>query len=159
MSMSVVQGTEDTPRVKPSPLFNRMANDIADCYRDASLAGAEMRQAADSIEAFRAALSNADAPYGAWDEIDDAVGRAFARGHLPALLHLREQFQKAVIEIILSGVREALAADSEAGCRAYIRECARAICRWRSDVQTALANENVPAHPAHAASVETARAL
>jgi tetratricopeptide (TPR) repeat protein len=142
-----------------TPFFEPMLAPIAETYRDSSLAGADMRQVVDGIEPFRAALLRPDAPYGAWDDIDDAIGRAFGREHLPALLQLRERFRETVLQSILADVRQALAADSGGGSRAYLRYYAGALSRWRSEVHDALANENFVPHPAHAASVEDVRLL
>jgi tetratricopeptide (TPR) repeat protein len=112
---------------------------IADAYREAALAGADMVKAVNALEATRRALVARRTGLRALGELDDQVGSADS----PPLRRVLAELRKRIFELIrdeeLARLREAFAEDPEAATSDWIDSFAAALAYWRVDLCEALA--------------------
>jgi tetratricopeptide (TPR) repeat protein len=130
---------------------------LADAYRAAALAGADMHKATEALETIRVPLSDRDKPYPAWDAIDNQIGRADLDRLVPALSELRHRFEQGVVRGTLERVRAELGRDPQTGWTAWLHSYTEALGFWRLPLCLALVDEPLPTPPAESNVVATTR--
>ena len=107
---------------------------VADGYRDASLGGASMRRAVDSLEAARSLVLEGTDPFEIWDRLDGLVADVVDDPLQPVVNNLRERYADEVARRALGLVRRAFEEGPEAGWRAWVRTYAGVLAGWRTSV-------------------------
>lgn len=118
---------------------------IAESYRDAALAGINMRAATEAFETMRSAMLLDGNPLDAWDTIDDQVNRSFeVRGLQPLLIDLREQWKKVIFDDEYERLDNLFENDPKNGWIAWLHSFAAALTRFRLDLCNHLCERPLP---------------
>jgi tetratricopeptide (TPR) repeat protein len=132
------------PAVPPPTLVeDGLLHLVADAYRAAALDGANMRRAAEALEAIRSAAPP-DAYFDIWAAIDKQIGLADEAALQRTLNDLRADYAKAAIDHELTNRKRALTKDPDEGWRDWLRAFADALDHWRWQLLFALAKAPLP---------------
>lgn len=129
--------------------MNRMFNldeiiqAMADAYYAAAAKNAEMRSAAEALEAIRVAVIQEPDIFKTWYVFNEQIGRAEPERLQPALIRLRNWFEEKVYANEIARLHEIFHQDPEAGWKEWLRTYTEAFCYWRVDTLcTALIKES-----------------
>jgi tetratricopeptide (TPR) repeat protein len=146
----------ETAGAAPSLAGDALLYLVADAYRAAALEGANMRRAADALEAIRTSAAPEEY-FAVWRAIDQQIGLADETALQRSLSSLREGFVEAVIAHELARLERALAADASAGWVDWLRTYADALDHWRWPLMLRLADAPLLFPPGTASDVESIR--
>jgi Flp pilus assembly protein TadD len=120
---------------------------VAAAYCAAAHAGADMHAATTALEMIRAALSSGEPAMSAWAVVDEQIGRADLTRLLPALVELRDDFQRHVIADAVQRLRAIDAQSPQDAWRSWVGAYVESFsdAGWRVNYSRALANEALPA--------------
>ena len=121
-----------------------IANAVADAYRDAVLAGAEMVRATPILERARLSLLTEPDALRTWRLLDAEIGAADPGSVRPVLMSLRNWFTAELFAQQIRLLREAFERDEEAGWRHWLRDFAEALGQWRTRLCRALVEADLP---------------
>ena len=110
---------------------------LADAYRDAALAGADMVQAVAILESLRVPLADGADVFSAWKVTGDAIGRGGPGPLRDVLVALRGRIHDRLVAAHLDYVRTR-PDDGQARARAWLELLARALAELRLEVVTAI---------------------
>jgi tetratricopeptide (TPR) repeat protein len=130
---------------------------LADAYFSASLAGADMRKAADALESTRGWLVESADPFRAWAAMDFQIGRADLASLVPCLVELRLRFRKAFAQDELSNFRRSFERDGAAGWTELVDRLGRALLFWREDLCSELLDAGFPCPPGESETLQMLR--
>jgi len=137
-------------RITLTPGLAREA--LADAYRDAALAGADMTVAVAVLEEIRAALAGGADLFEAWDATSAAVGRSDP-GPLRAVVStLRDRVHAHLLAARLKDLRS-LPPGGQERAEAWLTLTAEALIQLRPDLLAAVSSVDVPAAAANVASL------
>lgn len=111
---------------------------IADAYRAAVFANADMRNATEALESLRPVVLREEDCYRVWDTIDAQIGMADPDGLQPVLVSLRDRYVDHVCSEAVADLREVFELDVENGQREWLRTYAEALSKWRFELCHAL---------------------
>lgn len=104
------------------PLFtsDQLVALLADAYYDAAKRDANMRAAVEVLESARAALFKEESVVKLWALINDQVGRAEPEHLQPALIRVREQFERAALAQQIERLADIFERDQQEGWREWL---------------------------------------
>lgn len=124
---------------------DQTTNFLADAYRDAALARANMRMAADAIETMRVAMLSENNIFDAWDILDSQVNIASGEQNLqPVLIALRERWEIMILDDECERLRQIFNEDPEVGWKAWLNSYADAVAQFRLDFAGELCKVSLP---------------
>jgi len=127
---------------------------IADAYRAAALAGADMPVSTRALEAVRAAASQAgDAAFAALDEVYRQAGRTNETALAPVLMDFGHAIEAARAAEDMEAIRQTLARDAARGWVEFRCRFARALAEFKGDVVDGIAEADLPLAPEQKAIV------
>jgi tetratricopeptide (TPR) repeat protein len=111
---------------------------IADVYRGASLANANMRSVADALESLRSEVAPEADVFSLWTQISGHIGRAGSADGQSALQALRERFIECAAADAVTSVGAAYERSAEDGWNEWLRSFAAGLLGWRLPLCVAL---------------------
>ena len=129
---------------------------LADAYREAALAGLNMRSATERLEAVRTDLAQESDYHKAWDKLDEHIGRTLDKRLREVLVGARERLMREIIHGEISRLTTIISTNPEHGWDEWLRIYAAALVNWRMQLAKALAEAEL-AFPA--ASLPVSRKL
>ena len=117
---------------------------IADAYRAAALAEAEMVRTTPILERVRTSLLTEVDALQTWRMLDAEIGAADASSFRPALVSLRNWFTTELFAQQIRLLRDAFQRDAEGGWRTWLRQFAEALAQWRMSLCCALVETDLP---------------
>ncbi len=118
---------------------------LADAYREASLAGANMRIAAEAIETMRAAMLSGNDIFDAWNILDQQVNLASESPVLKqVLIALREHWETMIFDDECERLQQIFYSDSAIGWKAWLNSYAGALSQFRLDFASELCKISLP---------------
>jgi tetratricopeptide (TPR) repeat protein len=128
---------------------------LADAYRDAALAGADMAAVVAILEEIRSSLTGGVDLYQAWQATSGAIGSSGPGPLRPVLVTLRDQLHARLLRLRLDDL-DALPAASDERARAWLELLTEALVRLHAEVVAAISGMRLPdsmAPVAHLAKV------
>ncbi len=121
---------------------------IADAYREAALAAANMRAATETLEAMRVTMLSESDLLLAWDKLDAQVNQAAdARGLQPVLVGLREQWKKIILHDECERLKGIFERDPALGWIGWLHTFVDALTKFRLDFCKQLCEAPLPFPP------------
>ncbi|WP_409467332.1 tetratricopeptide repeat protein [Streptomyces sp. HC307] len=117
---------------------------LADAYRDAALAGANMHHAVDVLEHLRGAAHEGADLYRLLEVADARAGEAVGKPLLPVLDRLRDRFIGVLCETLTESLRSSLDHGPDSGRREWLRCWAEALMHYREPVLRHLLTVDLP---------------
>ena len=117
---------------------------VADAYRDALLAGAEMVRATPILERARMSLLTEPDALRTWRLLDAEIGAADPGSMRPVLMSLRNWFTTELFTQQGRLHREAFERNADAGWRIWLRDFAEALGHWRVRLCQVLVDADLP---------------
>lgn len=117
---------------------------LADAYYRAALAGADMRGAAETLEAIRRAMAvHADA-FRTWDGISQQIAVADPDRLRPVLIDFRQWFRQELLSNHVTRLHGLFTRNPALGWVAWLRTYVECLVAWRIDFCRTLADEAFP---------------
>ena len=134
-------------RITPSPEATQAEpwlSFIADAYRAAVFANANMRSVVEALEGLRSEMLRETDFYRVWAAIDVQVGSAEPDRLRPVLASLRDRYVDHTCGEVVAGLQEIFRHDVDRGQRKWLRAYAEALSNWRLELCRALAQADFP---------------
>lgn len=106
--------------------------DLAEAYREAALAGLDMRRVTEALELLRLSMDKAQSGFSQWEEVDRSLGRNWEEEGLRNLLDkLRRRVRDTFFGQLMQEIENGFGEDPQTGWRRYVEAVVDSLEHWR----------------------------